>query len=92
MMSILYLNIQGSINKWTDKDKDVNEEFVAGVVTKIKNNEITLDEYLVSPTIKIHNCLHNRVTSCVKSKISIIHIKSCVLNRLDELLILFLFM
>ena len=75
MNSILYLNIQVSINKWTDKDKDVNEEFVAGVVTKIKNNEITLDEYLVSPTVKNHNSLHNMLHG-VTSKISI-HKKFC---------------
>ena len=39
------------MDKWTDNNNDANEEFVQGIVTKIKNNEITLDEYLVSPTI-----------------------------------------
>ena len=75
MNSILYLNIQVSIDKWTDKDKDVNEEFVAGVVTKIKNNEITLDEYLVSPTAKI-TILFTTELHGVTSKISL-HKKFC---------------
>ena len=51
MNSILHINIQITIDKWTDNNNDANEEFVQGIVTKIKNNEITLDEYLVSPTI-----------------------------------------